>query len=113
MSRQLNSPVGTALGHHVHHDELHGAMSLAIPLLQVFPLGLVIFIAVSAAAAAWVAQDARARFAGGPGGGWGWAGGTLVALPIFLPLYLIAAPPVRSVTGCPSFGRGTLGPRAT
>ena len=49
MSRQLNSPVGTALGHHVHHDELHGAMSLAVPLLQVFPLGLVIFIAVSAA----------------------------------------------------------------
>jgi len=97
----------------VHHDELHGAMSLAIPLLQVFPLGLVIFIAVSAAAAAWVAQDARARFAGGPGEGWVWAVGTLVALPIFLPLYLIAARPVGSVTVCPSCGRGTLGHRAT
>src|SRR2546427_6923585 len=88
-------------------------MSLAIPLLQVFPLGLVIFIAVSAAAAAWVAQDARARFAGGPGEGWVWAVGTLVALPIFLPLYLIAARPVGSVTVCPSCGRGTLRHRAT
>src|SRR2546426_10036173 len=89
MSRQLNSPVGTALGHHVHHDELHGAMSLAVPLLQEFPLGLVIFIAVSAAAAAWAAQDARARFAGGPREGWGWAGGTLVGPPnIWLPLLI-------------------------
>src|SRR2546426_3769389 len=88
-------------------------MSLAIPLLQAFPLGLVIFIALSAAAAAWVAQDARARFAGGPGGGWVWAVGTLVALPNFLPLYLIAARPVGSVTVWPSCGRGTLGHRAT
>src|SRR2546422_6549172 len=87
-------------------------MSLAIPLLQVFPLGLVIFIAVSAAAAAWVAQDARARFAGGPGEGGVWAIGTLVALPIFLPLYLIAARPVGSVAVCPSCGRRTIGPRA-
>src|SRR2546425_13360543 len=87
-------------------------MSVSLPPLQAFPPGLAIFIAVSAAAAAWVAQDARARFAGGPGGGWGWAVGTLVALPIFLPLYLIAARPLGPVTVCPSCGRGTLGHRA-
>lgn len=83
-----------------------------VPLLQAFPPGLVIFIAVSAAAAAWVVQDARARFAGGPGEGWVWAIGTLVALPIFLPLYLIAARPVGTVTVCPSCGRRTIGHRA-
>src|SRR5437667_331878 len=87
-------------------------MSVSLPPLQAFPPGLAIFIAVSAAAAAWVAQDARARFAGGPGEGWVWAIGTLVALPIFLPLYLIAARPVGSVAVCPSCGRRTIGHRA-
>src|SRR5206468_7315240 len=94
------------------HDEIHAAMSVSLPPLQAFPPGLAIFIAVSAAAAAWVAQDARARFAGGPGEGWVWAIGTLVALPIFLPLYLIAARPVGSVAVCPSCGRRTIGHRA-
>lgn len=87
-------------------------MPFSVPLLQVFPTGLAVFIAVSATAAAWVAQDARARFARGPGEGWVWAIGTLVALPIFLPLYLIAARPVGSVTTCPSCGRQTIGHRA-
>src|SRR5206468_5733107 len=39
------------------HDEIHAAMSVSLPPLQAFPPGLAIFIAVSAAAAAWVAQD--------------------------------------------------------
>lgn len=88
-------------------------MSLSAPLLQVFPLGLGIFMAVSAATAAWVMQDARARFPGGPGEGWMWAIGSFVALPIFLPLYLIAARPVGRVMICPSCGRGMLSHRAT
>src|SRR5439155_72556 len=99
-------------GPHACHDEIHAAMSVSLPPLQAFPPGLAIFIAVSAAAAAWVAQDARARFAGGPGEGWVWAIGTLVALPIFLPLYLIAARPVGSVAVCPSCGRRSIGQRA-
>src|SRR2546430_15072020 len=87
-------------------------MSVSLPPLQAFPPGLAIFIAVSAAAAAWVAQDARARFAGGPGEGWGWALGTLVALPLFLPLYLIAARPGGSIAVWPSCGRRTVRHRA-
>lgn len=81
--------------------------------LQALPRGLLIFIAVSLAAAAWVWLDARARFPRGPGEGWVWAAGTLVALPIFLPIYLIAARPVGHVIGCLSCGRGTLSHRAT
>ena len=88
-------------------------MPFSVPLLQALPVGLALLIALSSAAAAWVARDARVRFPRGPGEGWVWAIGTLVALPIFLPLYLIAARPVGSVTTCPSCGRQTIGHRAT
>lgn len=84
-----------------------------IAFLQVVPPGFLIFIAVSLAVAAWVWLDARARFPRGPSEGWVWAAGTLVALPIFLPIYLIGARPVGHVIGCPSCRRGTLGHRAT
>lgn len=88
-------------------------MLSSIAPLQVVPPGFLIFIAVSLAAAAWVWLDARARFPRGPGEGWVWAAGTLVALPVFLPIYLIGARPVGHVIGCPSCGRGTLSHRAT
>ncbi|OLC29753.1 MAG: hypothetical protein AUH31_06125 [Armatimonadetes bacterium 13_1_40CM_64_14] len=88
------------------------------PLEQV-PIGLVIFIATSLAAAIWVWRDIRIRFPRRheESGAWLWeallVGGTLVALPIFLPMYLIGARPVGAVTACPSCGRGTLSHRAT
>src|SRR5713226_553933 len=112
-SKSVRRTRRSARGHDAHHDEVHAAMSLSVSLLQVFPLGLGIFMAVSAATAAWVMQDARARFPGGPGEGWVWAIGSFVALPIFLPLYLIAARPVGRVMICPSCGRGMLSHRAT
>jgi len=84
-----------------------------IPPAQVIPLGFLLFFLVSAVAAAWVLVDARARFPQGPGEGWVWALGTLVgAGPIFLPLYLIAARPIGTITVCPTCGRGTLSHRA-
>jgi membrane protease YdiL (CAAX protease family) len=82
-----------------------------MPLLQAIPPGLIVLVVVFAATAAWVLADARARFSSGSEG-WVWAAGTLVALPIFLPLYLIGARPVGRTTVCPACGRGTLSHRA-
>jgi len=87
-------------------------MLLSVVPLQVLSLGFAIFVVVSVAIAAWVWRDAGARFPHGPGEGWVWAAGTLVALPVFLPIYLIAARPVGHVIHCPSCGRGTLSHRA-
>ncbi len=88
------------------------------PLDQV-SIGLLIFIVASLAAAIWVWRDIRIRFPRRheEASAWLWeallVGGTLVALPIFLPMYLIGARPVGAVTTCPSCGRGTLSHRAT
>ena len=76
------------------------------------PAFLVLFTAVSATAATWVYIDYRARAAGS---GWeraAWWIGTLLALPIFLPIYLIAARPAGHLIRCPSCGRLTLAHRA-
>lgn len=97
---------------------LAGPWGPSSPLEQV-SIGLVIFLATSLAAALWVWRDIRIRFPRRheESGAWLWeallAGGTLVALPIFLPMYLIGARPVGTVTACPSCGRGTLSHRAT
>jgi membrane protease YdiL (CAAX protease family) len=82
--------------------------------LETISTGLLILFAVSLAAAGWVWWDARVRFPRGPEEGWTWVWtvGTLFALPIFLPIYLIGARPVGQVTTCPSCGRGTLSHRA-
>ncbi len=102
------------LGPYPIRDECHAPMPAYIQPLQVIPSEVLIFFLVSAAAAAWVLNDARARFPRGPGEGWVWALGTLVgAGPIFLPLYLIAARPIGDVAPCPSCGRGTLSHRAS
>lgn len=68
--------------------------------------------AVAAAAATWVSFDYRAR---APGSRWervAWWLGTLLALPIFLPIYLIAARPLGRLIRCPSCRRPTLAHRA-
>ncbi len=82
--------------------------------LEAVSTGLLVLFALSLAAAGWVWWDARMRFPRGPEEGWAWvwAVGTLFALPIFLPIYLIGARPVGHVTRCPSCGRGTLSHRA-
>lgn len=67
---------------------------------------------VSAAAAVWVYLDAQARFSAGTDGA-AWALGTLFALPIFLPIYLVAARPAGRIASCPSCRRGTLAHRAS
>jgi len=99
-------------------------MPLAAPWARPSPLeqvsiGLVILIVTSLAAAIWVWRDIRVRFPRRHEETWAWlweallVGGTLVALPIFLPMYLIGARPVGTVTACSSCGRGTLSHRAT
>ncbi|HEX4841721.1 MAG TPA: CPBP family intramembrane glutamic endopeptidase [bacterium] len=82
-------------------------------------IGLVLLIATSLGAAIWVWRDIRVRFPRRHVETWAWlweallVGGTLVALPIFLPMYLLGARPVGAVTACPPCGRGTLSHRAT
>ncbi|MDR7401123.1 MAG: CPBP family glutamic-type intramembrane protease [Armatimonadota bacterium] len=80
---------------------------------QVIPAGLTAFALASALAAAWVWRDARARLSGPEAEVWVWAVGTLVALPVFLPLYLLAARPVGRTIHCPVCGRPTLSHRAS
>src|SRR5712664_2306448 len=86
------------------------------PLDQV-SIGRIIFIVTSLAAAIWVWRDIRFPRRHEETSAWLWeallVGGTLVALPIFLPMYLIGARPAGAVTACPSCGRGTLSHRAT
>lgn len=97
---------------------LAGPWDSPSPLDQV-SIGLIILIAASLGAAIWVWRDIRVRFPRRHEETWAWVweallvGGTLVALPIFLPMYLIGARPVGAVTACPSCGRGTLSHRAT
>jgi membrane protease YdiL (CAAX protease family) len=81
--------------------------------------GLLIAFAISLAAAIWVWRDIRVRFPRSREEGGAWlleivlVAGTLLAMPIFLPMYLIGARPVGAITACPSCGRGTLSHRAT
>lgn len=70
------------------------------------------FLIVSAVAAAWVYTDYRARADGARWERVAWWLGTLLALPIFLPIYLIAARPPGHLVRCPSCGRPTVAHRA-
>lgn len=76
------------------------------------PVFLAFLMLVSAAAATWVYVDYRARAASSPWERIAWWLGTLLALPIFLPIYLIAARPVGRLIRCPACGRSTLAHRA-
>ena len=97
---------------------LAGPWGSPSPLDQV-SISLVILVVASLGAAIWVWRDIHIRFPRRHEETWAWlweallVGGTLVALPIFLPMYLIGARPVGGVTACPSCGRGTLSHRAT
>ena len=79
---------------------------------EVSPAFLILVTAVSAAAATWVYVDYRARATGSRWERVAWWLGTLLALPIFLPVYLIAARPPGRLIRCPSCGRPTLAHRA-
>lgn len=79
---------------------------------EVPPVFLIMVTAVSAAAATWVYVDYRARADGSRWERAAWWLGTLLALPIFLPIYLIAARPTGRLIRCPSCGRPTLAHRA-
>lgn len=68
----------------------------------------VVFFVLSALAAAWVYLDYRSRTDGATWERIAWWLGTLVALPIFLPIYLIAARPAGRLVRCPSCRRPTL-----
>ncbi len=76
------------------------------------PPEVLVFLAISAAAATWVSIDYRARADGSRWERVAWWLGTLVALPIFLPIYLVAARPTGHLIHCPSCGRPTLVHRA-
>lgn len=82
--------------------------ALRVPLLREFAL----FLVLSASAATWVYVDYRSRTDGPLWERIAWWLGTLIALPIFLPIYLLAARPPGRLTRCPSCGRPTLAHRA-
>lgn len=89
------------------------AMALIFAPLQIFPVVFAVtFAVVSLLASRWVYVDTRARFAGTRLEALIWSLGTLLALPIFLPIYLIAARPIGRMERCPSCGRPTLMHRA-
>ncbi|MDQ7842798.1 MAG: CPBP family glutamic-type intramembrane protease [Armatimonadota bacterium] len=73
---------------------------------------LAVFLIVSALAATWVHTDYRSRTDGPLWERIAWWLGTLLALPIFLPIYLVAARPPGRLVRCPSCGRLTLAHRA-
>jgi len=73
---------------------------------------LALFLIVSALAATWVHVDYRSRTDGPMWERVAWWLGTLVALPVFLPIYLVAARPPGRLVRCPSCGRPTLAHRA-
>lgn len=77
-----------------------------------FSPGFAIFLVISAVAAAWVHFDYRARADGAAWERAAWWFGTLLALPIFLPIYLIAARPPGRLVRCSSCGRATMAHRA-
>ena len=77
-----------------------------------FSPGFVVFLFISTAAAAWVFHDYGSRTEGSRWERLAWLLGTLLALPIFLPIYLIAARPPGRLARCPSCGRPTVTHRA-
>lgn len=77
-----------------------------------FSPSFIIFLVISAAAATWVYIDYGSRTEGTSWERYAWLLGTLLALPIFLPIYLIAARPPGRLVRCPSCGRLTLTHRA-
>lgn len=87
-------------------------MPFHLVLLDAFPISFAIFFILSALAARWVYLDCRARSGGSRWEILAWGVGTFVALPIFLPMYLIAARPPGRLVRCPHCGRGTLAHRA-
>jgi len=78
-----------------------------------FSRDLALFLVVSALTAAWVYLDYRSRTDGATWERVAWWLGTLLALPIFLPIYLVAARPPGRLARCPSCGRPTIAHRAT
>lgn len=73
---------------------------------------LTAYVVFCALVAAWVYADSGLR---GQAATWervAWLVGTVVALPIFLPIYLLAARPPGRLTRCPSCSRPTLAHRA-
>lgn len=89
------------------------AMAFMSTPLQVFPIVLgVTFAVVSLLVSRWVYIDTRVRFTEKRFEALIWSLGTLLALPIFLPIYLIAARPVGRMERCASCGRLTLTHRA-
>lgn len=78
----------------------------------VSPAFVVVLTLISAGAATWVYADSRARAVGTTWERAGWWLGTLLAWPIFLPIYLVAARPPGHLVRCPSCGRLTIGHRA-
>lgn len=89
------------------------AMAFMVTPLQVFPIVLgVTFAVVSLLASRWVYVDTQARLTEKRFEALIWSFGTLLALPIFLPIYLIAARPVGRMERCASCGRLTLTHRA-
>jgi hypothetical protein len=81
---------------------------MRVPLLREFA----VFFVLSATAATWVYLDYRSRTDDARWERIAWWLGTLIALPIFLPIYLLAARPPGRLTRCPSCGRPTLAHRA-
>jgi membrane protease YdiL (CAAX protease family) len=81
-------------------------------MCAVSPTLLFALTLISAGVATWVYVDYRARAGGSRWERVAWWLGTLLALPIFLPIYLVAARPPGHLVRCPSCGRLTLGHRA-
>lgn len=79
---------------------------------QAFPVALTIFVVISALAARWVYVDSQRRSSGDLWERLAWSVGTLVALPVFLPIYLIAARPPGRLTPCSHCGQPTISHRA-
>jgi len=77
-----------------------------------FAPGFAAFLIGSALAATWVHLDHRARADGPRWERVAWWLGTLLALPIFLPIYLLAARPPGHLVRCPACGRPTVAHRA-
>lgn len=85
---------------------------LTLPPLQTYPIILLIFLLLSAVAGWWVYADSRKRLGQGRWEVVAWSLGTVLALPIFLPIYLIAARPLGHLTVCSNCGWSTPSHRA-
>lgn len=68
-------------------------MPLSVSPAQQFSSSLLLFLVVAAPVAWWVCADSRARTGQRRWERMAWTAGTLLALPIFLPMYLVGARP--------------------